>query len=416
MIRILPSKLNGTLKAPASAAHAQRLLFMAAMPAGVPTLVKNIPDCEDTDTAIECLRALQCNTERSEDGTECLVTPFPKTIPAQTAEFDFKRSFTTSRIAVALAASRGIKTSCTASRVMSQRSIFPLTSRMAIRGVKFSKFSLPFTMTGRLEPGEYVFEGNEGSQFISALLMALPVLVEQSTIKLASPLLDSSFIDITIDSLAEFGIKIDRIEGGYSIPGRQYYKSPETVETENDWSLAALWVAAGAASGLGHKITVTDLPAVSPQKYRDISKDLPLISQDFLLLDLNTAESPNLATFYAAMSAVNGATVTISGVPQLHNKETDRLKVMAEICRKLGQNAELTDTGIRIIGKEAALFRPDTVIKCHNDPWIFMSMVLASTKLTKSIILDDEHCADSIYRNFLADFRSLGGKYEIIEG
>ena len=414
MIRILPSKLNGTLKAPASAAHAQRLLFMAAMPAGAPTLVKNIPDCEDTDTAIECLRALSCNVDRSDDGTSCLVTPFPKNIPAQTAEFNFKRSSTSSRIAIALAASRGIKATCTASRALNQRSIFPLTSRMAIRGVRFSKFSLPFTMTGRLEPGEYVFEGNEGSQFISALLMALPVLVNPSTVKLASPLLDSSFVDLTIDSLSEFGIRIERTETGYSIAGRQYYSSPETIETENDWGLAALWVAAGAASGLGHKVTVTDLPARSPQKYRNVSKEFPLISQDFFLLDLNAADSPNLATFYAAMSAVKGATVTISGVPQLRNKESDRLKVMAEICRKLGQDAELTDTGIRIIGKEAALFRPDTVIECHNDPWIFMSMVLASTKLTKSIILDDEHCADSIYRNFLKDFKKLGGNYEII--
>ena len=413
MIRIYPSKINGTLQAPASAAHAQRLLFMAAMPAGAPTLVKNIPDCEDTDTAIDCLRTLRCNVEKNEDGS-CLVTPFPKNIPAQTAEFDFRRSSTASRLAIAICAAQGIRASCNGAKVLSNRSIFPLTSRMALRGVKFSNFSLPFTMTGRLDPGEFVFEGNEGSQFISALLMALPVLINPSTIKLASPLLDSSFVDLTIDSLADFGVKIEKTDGGYSIAGRQFYMSPDEIETENDWGLAALWVAAGASSGLGHKVVVTGLPANSPQHYRNVTREFPLISQDFLLLDLNAADSPNLTTFYAAISAVRGATVTISGVPQLHNKESDRLKVMAEICRKLGQEAELTDTGIKIIGNDEARFRPDTVIECHDDPWIFMSMVLASTKLTKPVILDDEHCADSIYRNFLSDFKKLGGKYEII--
>ena len=415
MIRIFPSKISGISRAPSSAALAQRLLFMAAMPAGAPTLVKNIPVCDETDIAIDCLRALNCKVELSEDGTDCLVTPFPKNIPAQTADMDFGKCSTSSRIAIALAGAQGIRANCTASKILTKRSIFPLTSRMAIRGVRFSSFSLPFTMTGRLDAGDYVFGGDEGSQFVSAMLMALPVLIDPSTVKLKSPLLDSAFVDLTIEYLEKFGIRIEQTENGYYVPGRQYYMSPDVIETENDWGLAALWVAAGAASGEQCRVTMTDLPLKSPQHYRNVAKEFPLIAQDFKELDLDASDSPNIATFYAAISAVNGATVTISGVPQLHAKESDRLKVMVEICKKLGQNAELTDTGIRIIGNDKAMFRPDTVIKCHNDPWIFMSMVLASTKLQKTIILDDEHCADSIYRNFLKDFRKLGGRYEIIE-
>ena len=412
MIRIYPSVFSGELKAPASHAHAQRLLFMSCIPAK-PTTVHNVPDCEDVDATISCLEALGCIVERS--GSDVTVTPFPKGIMGQIAEFNFGQSATTSRIAIALAAAFGIRAECKASGNLPRRALFPLTGRMAIRGVRFSKFSMPFTMQGKLEPGEYVFEGNEGSQFISAILMALPLLADDSTLKLASPLIDSSFVDLTIRSMADFGVTIEKTDYGFFIPGRQYYHSPGEITTENDWGLAALWVAAGAASGeRSGDVVITQLPADSPQLYRDVAKEFPFIAQDYAELDLDASTCPSLASFYAAMSAVKGATVTISGVPQLRSKESDRLAVMAEICNELGQKATLTKDGLHIEGTGKPEYPEDLKINCHRDPWIFMSMALASSKLVKPIILDSEFTPEKIYRNFLKDFAALGGKYEIL--
>ena len=411
MIRIYPSVFNGTLKAPAAAAHAQRLLFMASVPA-YDTTVRNVPDCEGTDIALRCLEALGCTIKRK--GPDCHIKPFPKNVPVKTAQFDFGRNTTVARIAIAMAAAFGIKADCGISGSDHMNS-FSLTSRMALRGVKFSAFTLPFTMQGRLEPGEFVLDGAEGSQFISALLMALPLLHDDSTIKLSTPLVDDSFVELTVRSLERFKIKIEKTDYGYFVPGRQYYKTPRNITAENDWGIASLWIAAGAAGGEGKgKVIVTDLPASSPQLYRNVSKELPLIAQDFAELDFDASECPSLATFYAAMAAVKGAVVKISGVPQLRSKESDRLKVMHEICGKLGQESEITEDGLAINGSGAPNYAEDTVIECHNDPWIFMSMALAAAKLTKPIILDDEHCADSIYREFLKDYAALGGKYEIV--
>ena len=412
MIRIYPSVFSGQLKAPASHAHAQRLLFMSSVPAK-PTTVHNVPDCEDVDATIRCLEALGCVIDRN--GTDVTVTPFPKGIMGQIAEFNFGQSGTTSRIAIALAAAFGIRAECKASGNLPRRALFPLTGRMAIRGMRFTKFSMPFSMQGKLEPGEYVFEGDEGSQFISALLMALPLLAGDSTLKLASPLIDSSFVDLTIRSLADFGVTIEKTDYGYFIPGRQYYQSPGEMTTENDWGLAALWVAAGAASGeTSGDVVITDLPADSPQLYRDVVKEFPFIAQDYTELDFDASTCPSLASFYAAMSAVKGATVTISGVPQLRGKESDRLAVMAEICSALGQKATLRKDGLHIDGTGKPEYPEDIKLNCHKDPWIFMSMALASAKLIKPIILDNEYCPEKIYRGFLKDFAALGGKYEII--
>ncbi|MBQ2147441.1 MAG: 3-phosphoshikimate 1-carboxyvinyltransferase, partial [Firmicutes bacterium] len=56
----------------------------------------------------------------------------------------------------------------------------------------------------------------------------------------------------------------------------------------------------------------------------------------------------------------------------------------------------------------------DVKLECKGDPWIFMSLALAAGCLPKPIVLDDEHCAEKVYRHFLRDYKALGGKYEIL--
>ena len=153
---------------------------------------------------------------------------------------------------------------------------------------------------------------------------------------------------------------------------------------------------------------------MSPQLYRNVTRELPLIAQDFTELDFDASECPSLATFYAAMAAVKGATVRISGVPQLKSKETDRLKVMKGICEALGQSAEITEDGIAITGCGRPNYKEDTVVCCQGDAWVFMSMALAAAKLDRPILLDSEHAPEKIYRNFLEDYKALGGSYETL--
>jgi len=413
MLVVYPSKLNGTIKAPASKAHAQRLLFMAAL-SDYATLIRNVPDCEDIDTCIACLEQLGCRFTRRPEGL--LIDPFPRNTPAKFCEFDFKGSSTTARLAIAVSAALGIKTSCSGSVNLQRRRLLSLTSRMAIRGVKFSNFSLPCATEGRLLGGEYIFEGNEGSQNISALLIALPLLRDDSDIKLASPLVDSSFIDITINSLKEFGIVIERTEYGYHIPGKQYYHTPRNVTVENDWGLASMWVTAGAASGDDkYCVTVTDLPLESPQEYREIKSIITLLHYDFEDLNIDASECPDLATLFAALAIVKGANVEVKGVPQLKYKETDRMKNMSEIARTMGQHTRILPDGIEIEGIGYPDYVRGQAIDTKGDPWVFMSMVLASVTASIPFAIYDEHGADKVDRNFLRDFKALGGQYEIVK-
>ena len=332
MIRIYPSTIKGTLQAPPSRAHAQRLLFASALTVSS-TLIKNIPYCEDINTTLDALGSFGCRISTNKSG-DVIIDPFAKTVPIPYADLDFKRSGLTSKFALAVAAAQGIRVDAKADQDLAQRQLVPLTSRMAIRGITFSSFSFPLSMHGRLLGGEYKYRGDEGDQFISAMLMALPMLRDPSTVVLESPLVDSSYIDLTIDTLKKSKINIERTEDGFYIPGMQQYESPGTVTAENDWALASMWVCAGAASEHnGGKVKVTGLPKDSPQLYRNTTELRSLISQDFRSLTFDASEFPELATLVCGMSLAKGGSANIDGVPQLRFAETNRLKTIADMVR-----------------------------------------------------------------------------------
>ena len=134
---------------------------MSSIPA-LDTTVCNVPDCDDVDSAVNCLKALGCEVQRF--GNSCAVKPFPKNVPVRTVSFDFGQSTTASRIAIALAAAFGISADCQATGENPHIKNVSLTSRMALRGVRFTGFSLPFSMQGRLEAGDSVLiTGSEKS-------------------------------------------------------------------------------------------------------------------------------------------------------------------------------------------------------------------------------------------------------------
>ena len=413
MIRIYPSQFKGHIKAPASKAHAQRLLFASAL-TNTATLIKNVPECDDIDTTLQCLLDFGCTVEKHGE-TEIKIFPFVKTNPVPSAEFDFKQSGTTAHLAIPLAAAFGIRSDCRASGTLVKRPLISLSSRMALRGVKFSSFNLPLSMSGMLQPGEYVFPGDEGSQYISGALMALPILRDDSIIRLSSPLVDGTFIDVTLDTMEAFGVHVDVDEEGFHIPGRQFYKSPGKTVVENDWGLGSMWACAGCLSRDEENPVIVDgLPARTVQMYRSFKNVMSLLRYDVKYLNVDASETPNLACLYAIIAASKGSGMDITGVPQLRFKETNRLKAVSECIRALGATAHATDDGIHSEGRDAFDYPEDVKLECKGDPWIFMSLALAAGCLPKPIVLDDEHCAEKVYRHFLRDYKALGGKYEIL--
>lgn len=413
MIKIYPTVFSGTLSAPLSKPYAQRLLFAAAV-SNSPTTVYNVPESEDMDTTIACLEAIGCTISKKTK-TSLHIIPFPKTTALRKVSFDFKSSATTSRFALTLASAYGIQADCITSASLQRRPLVPLASAMAIRGAIFSSFTFPLTMQGRLEPGEYILRGDEGSQYISSLLFALPLLSGPSSIRLSTPLLVDGYIDITIKILKNFDITIDRVVDGYDIPGRQIYSAPESVWVERDWSLCAMWLTAGALSQKhGGAITCTELPPDSQQGYRNLSEMLSLLITDFKEIYVDAQDCAALVPLISLVAAAGSGSVYITGVPQLHHKESDRIKTMAKLIRTMGGNVIETEDGLIATGNGGLSYPENYFIDCEGDPNILISFALAASFLEKPFLLD-ETVVNKSWPDFFKTYKALGGKYEIVE-
>lgn len=418
MIKVYPSVLNGTIKAPASAEYAMRLLFASSIPSKA-TTIKNVPDCGAIDTAIDCLISLGCRIQKTKDENgryTVIVEPFVKTRPLQELNFNFKDCAPTAYFVTAIAAAFAIKAHCRAEGTLPRRQHISFTGRLALRGITFSGFSYPFSMSGKLSPGYFEFRGDEGAQYISALLMVLPVLSDDSYIKVIKPYTERSLIDITLDILRKFNINVEEKEDGFFIPGKQYYDSPGELTCENAWSLATLWTSAGAAcEHKGGRIAVSGLERDSYQAYRTTREVYPLICQSFEDLNINAEEFPELASYFAALAVSKGAMIRVDGVPQLKEKETNRLRAIGLCFERYGVEYGSDDSSFWIRGIKDKAYPENMLIDTMGDPWVFMSIVLASVSFNVPITLTNEHEAEKIYREFLDDFKALGGKFEIID-
>ena len=114
-------------------------------------------------------------------------------------------------------------------------------------GLQFSPDggSLPLSLSGRLTGGTYLLPGDVSSQFISGLLLALPLCEEDSDLRLSTPLESADYVHMTLQALSLAGIEIQPLPDGWRIPGGQRYRPFQTA-VEGDWSQAAFLLAAGA--------------------------------------------------------------------------------------------------------------------------------------------------------------------------
>jgi 3-phosphoshikimate 1-carboxyvinyltransferase len=413
MLKIYPSVMNGTMVAPPSELFAQGLLCAASLPTS-PTIIHNMPRGENIDAMIEGLEAFGCSFSWLSD-SDLQVTPFVKTSPVLTASLNFRSSYTASRFLIPIAAAMGIKSSCRASdTVLRGRRISELTTRMAVKGVTFSNFSLPFEMKGRLAGGEFIFSGDEDPQYAASLMFALPMLREDSEIIFEKKIADTGVIAMVLSILHRFGIVIETTEKGYHIPGRQYYAAPKEVSVESDWALSDMLLMCGVFSASkGGKVSITGLDPDSFQMYRTPSAYFPLLAQRFKELNIDCEEFPDLSVIFTMAAALTGAKLSIKGVEAIKHEDVGRLSCLADCVRQLGGEITVTENTIDVQGKQG-LDVEGIELDCKGDPWVFFAVCCCAPLLEKPLVVTDENGAGRFYRNFLADYAALGGKTEVI--
>ena len=258
------------------------------------------------------------------------------------------------------------------------------------------------TVNGVLTPGRYELPGNVSSQFITGLLYALPLLEGDSEIVLTTPLESEGYVDMTLEVLEQFGIRVRREENRFSVPGGQQYRSRD-AEIEADWSQAAFWYAARA---LGSDISVDGLNRESTQGDRVIAEQFEqLTAAGDVTLDVS--QCPDLVPALAAMAAVRRGRTDIINAARLRIKESDRLAAVTQVLNGLGADVTEQPDGLTIAGK--AHLAGGVSVDSHNDHRIAMMAAVAATRCEKPVKVLGAQCVAKSYPGFWEDYEKLGG-------
>ncbi|NLG92421.1 MAG: 3-phosphoshikimate 1-carboxyvinyltransferase [Clostridiales bacterium] len=403
-VRIEPSVLNGSILVPPSKSAAHRAVICSALAGGGNLFPDGDRLSDDIRATVRAMKILLSET----DG-----------IPVQV---HCGESGSTLRFLIPVAAALGIPAVFTGEGRLPQRPIGVYLDCLPRHGVKCETTGgLPLTIHGKLTPGRFTLPGNVSSQFITGLLLALPLLDGDSEIRLSTPLESAGYVDMTVDILKDFGIKIETAENGWRVPGNQSY-SARPYKVERDWSQAAFFLAAGT---LGGKIRLEGLNPDSRQGdraaetlFRSFGADIAWEGNQLTVtpkkrngMEIDAAQIPDLVPVLAATAALCRGQTRIYNAQRLRIKESDRLAAMADGLTRLGGKVKETEDGLLIDGVET--LHGGEVNGC-NDHRIVMAFAIAALKADGCVTIHDAQSVRKSYPDFFEDYNRLGGKAHVV--
>ena len=413
---IKADKLVGELSPPPSKSVLHRYIIASSLAKGI-SKIENISFSEDIIATIEAMKKLGANIEQKEnylliDGSDTF-----KNLN-ENIEIDCNESGSTLRFLFPLSIVEENKVLFKGRGKLFKRPMTPYFENFEKYKIKHSYINEnEILLEGKLKAGIYAIDGNISSQFITGLLFSLPLLDGESKIIINGKLESSNYIDISLDCLSKFGIKI--INNSYQefvIEGNQSYRAGN-YRTEADYSQAAFFLVANA---IGSKIKINDLSENSLQGDKKIIDFISEIdkwsSKDTLILD--GSETPDIIPILSLKAAVSEKKIEIVNIERLRIKESDRLKATVEELSKL--NFDLIEKKDSILINSRENFKVNknekvVSLSAHSDHRIAMMIAIAATCYDGEILLDNLDCVKKSYPNFWEVFLSLGGKiYEYL--
>ena len=415
---IHPCRLAGTVIAPASKSAAHRALIASALADGQTLLHLNALN-DDLEATIGCLAALGATIDHDVRQEQLIVRPIEgapglRRPPAwlvgramaraedcgRILDLDCGESGSTLRFLLPVVCALGMKARLTGRSRLPERPNRALVEALRAHGADIDSDRPPMTAAGPLLGGMWALPGNVSSQYVTGLLFALPLLPEDSEIVLTTKLESAAYVDMTLQTLARFGIAAEPTGAGWRVPGGQAYRTPSEVRVEGDWSAAAFWLAANA---MGADIRVDGLSDDTAQGDRAI---IGLLKQ----ADVDASNVPDLVPALAAAAAVLPRRTTITGAARLRLKESDRLAAVADMIGRLGGRVEVTGDGLVIDGG-----RPlhGGMVDGRNDHRIVMAAAILATAADGPVRVTDAQAVSKSYPEFFDHFRALGGIIDV---
>lgn len=418
-VKFSPFVPNGTVNVPPSKSDVHRAIICAAMANGV-SRISPVALSNDIKATIGCIKALGAdavleNNVLTVDGTNMYKN--------KTALLDCGESGSTLRFFIPIAAVGNINATFVGKGKLPQRPIGIFTEALPKAGtVCKTKGGLPLEIKGQLKSGVFEIPGNVSSQFITGLLLALPILEGDSEIVLTSPLESVGYIAMTIRTMKQFGVNIQATEKGWHIKGGQTYKSCNYT-TDGDWSQAAFFMVLGAVSG---KVTVKGVAKDSTQgdkkcseilarfgaKVTQLDNEVTVEKGELKAITIDASQIPDLVPVLSVCAAFAEGTTKIINAERLRIKECDRLKATAELLNNLGGKVKELSDGLEITGVSSL---KGGNVNGYNDHRIVMSAAVCAARSDEDITATFAMSINKSYPDFYIDYNSIGGKANVLD-
>ena len=414
MTRVVESgPRTGAVRIPASKSQAHRLLICAALGQNE-TRIRCEGLSRDIRATVDCLCALGAEI-RQRGPDELLVAPIRET-PRGLRRLPCGESGSTLRFLLPLVGALGAEAVFLREGRLPERPLSPLDGQLRDHGMLLESRGAELYCSGGLIPGDYELPGDISSQYISGLLMALPLLAGDSTLTVTGKRESEAYVRMTEDALALSGLRIGKRDWRYEIPGSQRARLPERVEVEGDWSNAAFFLCMGALSPEG--VTVTGLNSASSQGDRAVLRllrefgvtvreepDAIRVSGGELHgILIDAAPIPDLIPVLSVVAAAAEGETRVINAGRLRLKESDRLRSTAKLLDALGARVREEQDGLRIAGGRQL---HGAVTDACGDHRIAMSAAVAATVCDGAVTIPGAECVEKSYPGFWNDLDSL---------
>lgn len=404
-------RVSGKITPPCSKSYAQRALAAALLAEGESTL-RNIEFCNDTQSALGCIESLGATVRRVDEHTLCVrggLSPRRDTLSVG-------ESGLATRLFTPIASLWTEPITIVGEGTLLHRPMDMMIAPLRRLGVDVRDGGgrLPIEVCGPVKGGEIDVDGSVSSQFITGLLLALPLAEEDTTLHVENAV-SRPYLDMTIDTAQRFGVRI--LHNDYSeffIEGGQKYESADFA-IEGDWSAAAIMLVAGAVAG---EVTLDNLSLLSKQADVAIcdalvrvgasvvsdERSVTVARRPLSAFEFDATDCPDLFPALVALAAAAEGESVITGTSRLEHKESNRAEALRSEYAKLGIEIELDDDIMRIHGGE---IRSGVMTESYGDHRMAMSLAVSALRCDGEITIRDAECVAKSYLRFFDDLDLL---------
>lgn len=418
------SAARGTVRLPGSKSISNRVLLLAALAKGT-TIVRALLDSDDTRVMLDALRTLGVGVARVSDSDDYEIAGVGGPFPVKQAELFLGNAGTAFRSLTAACALSGGEYVLKGVARMHERPIGDLVDALRRIGARIDYLGQEGFPPLKIHPADIAGDATEvrgdvSSQFLTGLMMALPLRQRNTTIEVVGELISKPYIGITLAMLRRFGVEIAR-DGWqrFGVPAAARYQSPGEIWVEGDASSASYFLAAGAIGG--GPVRVEGVGRDSVQGDVRFADALARMGAQIAMgpnwiearapadgglkaIDLDCNAIPDAAMTLAVAALFADGVTTLTNIASWRVKETDRIAAMATELRKVGATVEEGADYIRITPPQQLI--ANAVIDTYDDHRMAMCLSLVSLGGVP-VRINDPACVNKTFPQYFKVFAGI---------